>query len=178
MTSTDYKTQTGHYNGLFTAGSVHRRDDIYGSAPIPPLEVNGDIRRLSSLLTGRILDFGCGRGGLLRELRQRGLDAQGIEVKNDLLRSSLAEGVAPHVRFYDGSLPLPFEDRAFGSVVAAEVIEHIPHSEAIIAEIARITATTFIATVPDMSSIPTCFPHYVVPLASARARSPQLLHAG
>lgn len=162
-TSTNYQTQIAHYNGLFTADTVRHRDDIYGSAPIPPLEVNGDILRLSSLLTGRILDFGCGRGGLLRELRMRGLDAVGIEMENELLRRSLAEGVSPYVRFYDGSLPLPFEDGAFDSVVAAEVIEHIPHYEAIVAEIARVAATTFIATVPDISSIPTCFPHYVVP---------------
>jgi SAM-dependent methyltransferase len=157
------RTIDPHFNQLFETDQVFRREQIYTSADLPPIEVNDHILRISSLLTGRTLDFGCGRGGLLRELRRRGMDAEGLEIENSALRRALAEGVEEHVNFYDGTLPLPFEDLEFDSIIAAEVLEHIPHFREIVAEIARVTRRMFIVTVPDISSVPACFPIYCVP---------------
>jgi SAM-dependent methyltransferase len=158
-----YQTVEPGFKELLSTDRVFHRADIYTSATLPPLDVNDDILQISTQLNGRILDFGCGRGALLRALRQRGLDAVGLEIENPVLRQSLAEGVEPHVTYYDGSLPLPFGDLEFDSTIAAEVIEHIRDFEQVVAEIARITRGLFIVSVPDFSAIPLCFPHYCVP---------------
>ncbi len=159
----NYQTIESDFKELLSTERVFHRADIYTSATLPPLAVNDDILRVSSRLRGRTLDFGCGRGALLRALRQRGLDATGLEIENPILRKSLAEGIEGHVRYYDGSLPLPFRDGEFNSTIAAEVIEHIPNFEPVLTEVARVTRDLFIMSVPDFSAIPLCFPQYCVP---------------
>ena len=54
---------------------------------------------------------------------------------------------------------MPFPDRAFASVVASEVIEHMPNYRDAIQDIARVASRQVLFTVPDNSVLPVCAPH-------------------
>ena len=150
------------YGGLRTEPRILHREHIYGSGP-PVDVVSPELLDLARHLPPPILDFGCGAGVLVRELRRLGVAAFGIELDDARIRGHLLDEARPHVTLYDGRLPAPFETGAFGSVVCAEVVEHMPDPEAALAEIARLSSRALLITVPDMSSIPRGFQHGIVP---------------
>jgi SAM-dependent methyltransferase len=141
------------YAALLDDDRVWHRQDIYGEGP-PSDSVNPQILKFALLLQPHILDFGCGNGTLIREYRNAGMEAFGIEIERPPIRDSIRLDVAPFIRLYDGTFPLPFADGQFESVIATEVIEHVPDYEAALSEIARVCQTTFAITVPDMTCIP------------------------
>lgn len=146
-------SETPAYVELLSDSKVRHRKDIYAEGP-PAETVHPEIFKFASLLAPDILDFGCGSGALVRQLRQIGLPAFGIEIDRPAIRKSLQPDVSTYVELYEGRLPLPYDDGRFQSVIATEVIEHIPDYIAIIAEIARVCRNTFAITVPDMTCIP------------------------
>jgi len=150
-----------HYSGLYDDRRVLHRDDIYGRGP-PDTEPNLDVLELARSLPAPLLDLGCGSGALIRALRSRGVEAYGIELQRPEIVASLRDDVKPWITLYAGGFPLPFADRRFRSVICSEVLEHIPDYAGAIREIARVAPEALI-TVPDMSAIPTLFPHGVVP---------------
>jgi len=153
--------QAPDYAGLFDEREVLHRDQIYGYGP-PSAAVNRDLLALAIRLPAPVLDFGCGSGALVRELRQAGIEARGIELDRPEIRQSLREDVRSFITLYDGRMPLPVPDGEFASVVCSEVLEHIPDFRAAAGEMARV-AKLALVTVPDMSAIPALFPHFVVP---------------
>ncbi len=108
----------------------------------------------------RVLEIGCGGGGLLRLLHERGAVAVGIDtlelalelarerldtdehrqtqIKQKYPRSSAAIRV-PLVRLgEDGALP--FRDAAFDAVIGQHVVEHLPDADAALCEWKRVLA--------------------------------------
>ncbi|MBP7777833.1 MAG: class I SAM-dependent methyltransferase [Acidobacteria bacterium] len=85
----------------------------------------------------RALDVGCGEGRFCRMLRQRGVDAVGLEPTPALLATARArdghgtyvEGVAEH---------LPFDDQSFDLVVSYLTLIDIQDIQAAIREMARV----------------------------------------
>jgi SAM-dependent methyltransferase len=141
------------YIELLDGDRVLHRNDIYGEGP-PSESVHPEIVKLAQLLKPPILDFGCGSGVLLRALRAAGVEVLGIEIARPAIRESIRSDVAPFITLYDGAFPLPYGSGQFESVIATEVIEHVPDYWTALAEIARICRTSFAITVPDMSCIP------------------------
>lgn len=153
---------TPPYDHLFMEKHVLGRDGIYGFGP-PATEVSSEVLALTERLPGPSLDFGCGSGALLRRLRERGVDARGLEIDRPGIAGALAADVRPYIHLYAGGWPTPFEDGAFRSATAVEVLEHLERPELALEEIRRVTREQFIATVPDMSAIPALSRHGVVP---------------
>ena len=151
-----------HYRILFGSNRVYHREEIYGSGP-PNRVVHADVWELARLLEGPVLDFGCGRGALVSGLGEAGIEAHGLELDSPLLRSAISPALAGRITLYDGSLPAPFADRSFRSVICSEVLEHIPDYRAAVADIARIATHRAIFTVPDASAIPVGYRHGIVP---------------
>lgn len=151
-----------HYPALLDTTEVLHREHIYSSGPPIPV-VATEVMALTSLLSPPILDFGCGSGAFVRALREHGLEAYGIEIDRLEIRQSLPDKIPDYIHLYDGSLPLPFENGAFCSAVAIEVIEHVPNYEQTLSEIARVVTDSFIITVPDISAIPLGHHNSVVP---------------
>jgi SAM-dependent methyltransferase len=151
-----------HYRGLFDSQGVYHRENIYGSGP-PNSAVNPDTLALAKKLPGPVLDFGCGSGALMAELRALAVEARGLELDTHIIRQSIQPAVAPYITLYDGQFPSPFSAGSFRSVFCSEVLEHIPHYDAAIRDIARLASERAIFTVPDASAIPLGFRHVLVP---------------
>ncbi len=83
-------------------------------------------RIVSDLQPRSVLDAGCGLGMLVECLRQRGVDAYGVDVSEYAIQN-----VYPEIRPYCwvGSItePLP---RRYDLIVSIEVLEHLPPREA------------------------------------------------
>jgi SAM-dependent methyltransferase len=72
----------------------------------------------------KVLDIGCGRGVVVRDLLQRGYDARGIDFDGDSILDSVSQdGYFP----YDiGDLNhLPYESASFDAILLAGTIEHV-----------------------------------------------------
>ena len=71
----------------------------------------------------RVLDYGCGTGASLLEIRSLGADAYGIEVDENIRPVAKALGL----NMYIGSLEdSPYPDQFFDLITLNQVIEHIP----------------------------------------------------
>jgi 2-polyprenyl-3-methyl-5-hydroxy-6-metoxy-1,4-benzoquinol methylase len=155
-------TENAPYSHLLDAAEVQHRENIYGYGP-PNTAVVDEIKGLGKMVLGPVLDFGCGSGVLIRALRAHDIEAYGIEINRPPIVESIHPDVRTFIKLYNGSYPLPFSDEEFQSVIATEVIEHVPEYEKALSEITRITKSTFVLTVPDMSAIPVCHHNNVVP---------------
>jgi 2-polyprenyl-3-methyl-5-hydroxy-6-metoxy-1,4-benzoquinol methylase len=154
--------RTPAYGNLFTDGRVLRRDDIYSHGP-PSAAPSAEVLSMASTLPGPVLDFGCGAGSLVRELRSNGMDAHGIDLRTGEISAAIGQDVMPHVTLYDGDLPLPFPDKLFASSTMIDVMEHLEDFDSVLEELRRLTREQVLITVPDMSAVPLCAPHGVVP---------------
>lgn len=85
--------------------------------------------------TNKLLDLGCGAGGLLQAARKHGWQAQGLDVSSH---------AADHVRelgfeVFEGELhEAAFPEGQFDVVTAAELLEHIFEPRVLLQEVARI----------------------------------------
>jgi len=115
--------------------------EIGGTDTAQPRSVEARLRLIDALvpLAGkRVLDGGCGAGGYVRALRERGIDAHGVEYdarKVELYRASAPEPDRVQV----GDLAaLPFPTASFEVVILNEVLEHVPDEPAALREVGRI----------------------------------------
>jgi SAM-dependent methyltransferase len=102
---------------------------------------------LTSTPTPRVLDYGCGRGEIVRHGRSQGLEFYGVDRAAD--SSERPEAFRPLV---DGAIP--FEDNFFDVVVSNQVFEHVADPPRAVAEISRVLKPggRFLALFPDDTS--------------------------
>ncbi len=91
---------------------------------------------LGRLPAGPLLDLGCGMGRYLAAAAQRGLAAAGVDAslcQLVLARKLLGElGLSATLVAAEAERP-PFAARTFAAVAAADLLEHVPDPEAVIA---------------------------------------------
>ena len=129
------RDQVNDYDRLaeaYSAENEHNLVNAYYERPAM-LALLGDV-------TGRrILDAGCGSGPLTAALRDRGAVVTGIDASAGMLALAgrrLGEDVPLHV--VDLSDPLPFDDGAFGDVVASLVLHYLEDWGPTLAELRRV----------------------------------------
>lgn len=102
---------------------------------------------------GPVLDVGCGDGLMLASYKERGIEAEGIDLSDVAVRLCLEKGLKATQGDFT-TTPLPFRDDTFHTVIALDVLEHVYNPEYVLGEIARVTNTSAIISVPNFSSLP------------------------
>lgn len=114
---------------------------IGGTDTAQPRSVDDRLRLIESFvpLAGkRVLDGGCGAGGYVRALIERGVDAHGIEYDAHKVAQYRAAAAEPD-RVQVGDLAaMPFDAGSFDVVILNEVIEHVPDEAAAMREVSRV----------------------------------------
>jgi SAM-dependent methyltransferase len=82
----------------------------------------------------RVLDFGCGKGALVRDMLDRGLTASGADILAEWNDTDL------DLRQIETPYRLPFPDASFDLVLSNQVLEHVANIEDAFREIARVLA--------------------------------------
>ena len=125
----------------------------------------------------RILDYGCGEGGLVYRLLDLGFDAYGFDIHERVAYRSpedrsrfgfLSTGTSEQTdqRIDRSTFRLPFPDDAFDVVLSTSVLEHVLDLAPVVAEIARVTRTDGITLHMYPSRASLIEPHMYVPLGT------------
>jgi SAM-dependent methyltransferase len=85
----------------------------------------------------RLLDLGCGPGTVTAAAAARGASAVGVDLAEGML--ALGRRRHPELQLLEGDAEaLPFAGGAFDAVIGCFVLNHLPHVDAAVAEIARV----------------------------------------
>jgi 2-polyprenyl-3-methyl-5-hydroxy-6-metoxy-1,4-benzoquinol methylase len=97
-----------------------------------------------------LLDVGCGEGVVTQRMAAvSGAATVGVDLGSDELLAEWARRSSERVYFRPGSAyDLPFDDGSFDCVCALEVLEHLERPRAAIAELARVSRSTLLLSVP------------------------------
>lgn len=142
---------------------VLHRENIYGSGP--PVEHPSE-EALALVLQylepgASVLDFGCGAGAFGPPLIAAGQRWLGVET--DRRCAEILQRRKVPFRELAAGDPLPFGDREFDATIAIEVLEHIEELDIVVGEIARVTRSRFLVSVPNIEVISYFAPLGVVP---------------
>ena len=78
---------------------------------------------------GKLLDFGCGHGKLLRRMREVGWDVAGLDFSEQAVNAVRASGLTA----YQGTLPHPqVAPGSFDAIVMEHALEHVPDPLAVL----------------------------------------------
>lgn len=98
---------------------------------------------LGSVVGDSVLDVGCGRGYLLRRLREVAPTVTGCDIVIDEGRR------IPEVTLVTASVEgLPFADGEFDTVVCAHTLEHVQRFSESLSELRRVASTRLILVLP------------------------------
>ena len=156
------RTEPAPYDLFFDTPAAHGRKGVYSTGR-PDRDCSPELLSLALTLPQPILDYGCGTGALVRELREAGVMAFGLELDTPEMRKATDPSVAPYVSYVTPDKGSAFSDRSFGSVVCSEVLEHVGDYVQVARELERLASDSMLITVPDASAIPTLHQHAVVP---------------
>ena len=116
----------------------------------------------------RVLDFGCGRGDLVAEMRQHGFDTFGCDIElwhNDSEAASMeAAGLLRKIDM--NNYVLPFPDNTFDVIFSDQVFEHVQNYPETISELARVLKPSGFCLHVFPSRYTLIEPHVYVPLGS------------
>lgn len=131
-------------------GGFYERDGeaIPDVDEMAPIRRDGEVRRTQTLLQladvrpeERVLDVGCGSGYLLGQVAAFGATLAAVDIAASRLEkaSSRLERIGASADLRLGvAEDLGFEDDSFDVVFCSEVLEHLQHPEAGLAEIRRV----------------------------------------
>jgi SAM-dependent methyltransferase len=98
-----------------------------------------------------VLDVGCGEGVLTSEFANRtgGGRVVGIDLEDLRLREEWEQRRRPNLEFrVEEATSLSFGDGEFDMAAAIEVLEHVPHPEQTLSEMARVARRWLLVSVP------------------------------
>lgn len=79
------------------------------------------LRRWNVPKNNKILDVGCGTGGLLVKLTEEGYDSEGIDISSEAIKYSLKRGQKVKI---GNAVNLPYKNNTFDAVLSLDVLYH------------------------------------------------------
>lgn len=135
--------RTRDYDTVSTRDGYDRWADVYDEMDNALIALEerelpallGDLRGLQAL------DVGCGTGRLTLRLAEAGAEVTAVDFSEGMLAKARAKPGAEAVRFvkHDLATPLPFDDATYHRVLCCLVLDHIEGTDALFAELARVT---------------------------------------
>jgi ubiquinone/menaquinone biosynthesis C-methylase UbiE len=129
------------------------------------------LERAGVSVGGRILDAGCGGGGMALSLAEEGRFAVGLDLDARFVGSGTrlaAERGVANAGFVQGDgARLPFRDASFDLVFSHSVIEHVSSAEAYLGECRRVLRAgglLYLSTAPYLSLAGAHLPRLLVPV--------------
>lgn len=112
---------------------------------------SADLMYLQDVPPGKVLDVGCGDGGILESLRTAGWEVYGQDV-DGVVRETLEKKEIPH--FIGTLTEAQFRDGTFDAVVSNHVIEHLYNPISVLHECWRILRPggVLVITTPNSES--------------------------
>jgi len=95
-----------------------------------------DVRRYAS--GGRLLDVGCAFGYLLQRF-QGDFETFGMDVSEHAIAQARRTAPESTLRVHNVLEPFPFDDATFDVVTMTDLLEHVPDTPRILAEVARVS---------------------------------------
>lgn len=115
----------------------------------------------------RVLDLGCGNGGLLLPFAERGMRAAALDLgPRPELQAVAREAGLPVAQVAGAGEALPFADGSLSLVLLAETLEHVERPRRLGREVARVLAPgglVYVTTPPRLRYLLARDPHYGVP---------------
>jgi 2-polyprenyl-3-methyl-5-hydroxy-6-metoxy-1,4-benzoquinol methylase len=94
-----------------------------------------DLRR--HVTGGRLLDIGCAYGFLLRRL-ESDFETFGLDVSEHAVEKARSVATQSQLQVHNILEPLPFDHDSFDVVIMTDILEHVPGTAGILAEVARV----------------------------------------
>ena len=96
---------------------------------------------------GIVVDIGCGRGYMVKQFNEIGLDAIGLDVSEEMAKEAKKKGLEVIMA---NAEHLPFRQSACDVTICFEVLEHLPKPVLAFSEVHRVLKKggMFIATIP------------------------------
>ncbi len=101
---------------------------------------------------GPVLDVGCGDGLFLGLLRNKGVEATGVDISNEAVAACTKQGL--RAQTVPSASALPFPDSSFEYVVMLDILEHVYDPVPYLVEARRVSRGYVIVGVPNFSSLP------------------------
>ncbi len=107
-------------------------------------------QEIKELSPENVLEFGCGEGMLLQELKKRDVFFEsllGIDIREDAIRQ--ARDLNPEYSFEKKDiLQSGFSPKTFDMIIASEVLEHLIDPEPILMKLVELSSEYLLLTVP------------------------------
>jgi SAM-dependent methyltransferase len=129
------------------------------------------LERSGVAIHGRVLDAGCGGGGMPLSLAEHASTVVGIDPIDRFgdagVRLARERGMTNLFFARADGMALPFKDGAFDLVLSHAVIEHVPNANRYLGEIRRVLkrdGRAFLSTAPYLSFAGAHLPRLIVPI--------------
>ena len=120
---------------------------------IKDIRHNRVIRLIIDENPGSVLDIGCSAGEISSFLLDGKRKVYGIDISQEKINKASVKGIITKVA--DISKGLPYEDKTFDVVLAAEIIEHLIDTDYFLAEIHRVLKDDgkLVITTPNLANL-------------------------
>jgi SAM-dependent methyltransferase len=129
------------------------------------------LERAGVPVSGRVLDAGCGGGGMPLSLAEHARDVVGIDPIDRFSQAGVVlareRGLRNLYFIRADGMALPFRSGTFDLVLSHAVIEHVPDAPLYLAEIRRVMAPgghAYLSTAPYLSFAGAHLPRLLVPI--------------